>query len=469
MMRKDTEHTSAHDRKYEVAPFEQNEGSAGNKRIVFIGASYKFVHKVLRDMLLVGGFNNCELVVHDIDETPLNLVADLLERIVTQKNSSIKISRTLDRKEALNGADAAILSITTGGLESDTRSWEVCAKYNIPVGVGDTLGPSALMRNLRAIPIVTGIIKDMEELCPDAVMLNFSNPMSCLTAAMARRNSIPTWGLCHSADELYSYFAKVFNCGKNDLKMEIGGVNHQSFMTRLWVRNEERTKNILKTTLDSEAKLEDNLLDTMQEDVDLQQEIFSILGAWPSTGDTHLAEFYRFYFTPGRINRFSGHIREIVARREPYGRRECPAIIEQWTNGTGPVEDLHLLTTEHAHELLWSIFTEQPYTRVLNIINTAPFINGIAKNACVEAEVTITGKNVIGKTITLPPAIHSLVQRWTTIYDLSIKAAMDCDRDALKQALFLDPHIRDPRDIDPMIDDFIKILDPWLPNGWHNS
>ncbi len=168
-----------------IEEYTRNEGSVGRKRIVFVGASYKFVHKVLRDMLLVGGFEDCELVVHDITERPLTVVADLLEKIARQKNTNIVVRRTLDREEALRGADAVILSITTGGREADFRSWEVCAKYGIPVGVGDTLGPAALARNLREIPVVVGIARDMERLCPEAALLNFTNPMSCITGAMA--------------------------------------------------------------------------------------------------------------------------------------------------------------------------------------------------------------------------------------------------------------------------------------------
>jgi len=111
-----------------VQEYEKNEGSAGKRRIAFVGASYKFVHKVVRDMLLVGGFDECELVLHDISEEPLKLVGDLLEKMIRQAGSKMTVVRTLDREEALKGAGAVILSITTGGREADFRSWEVGAK-----------------------------------------------------------------------------------------------------------------------------------------------------------------------------------------------------------------------------------------------------------------------------------------------------------------------------------------------------
>jgi len=457
-----------------VEEYTRNKGSVGEKRIVFVGASYRFVHKVLRDMLLVGGFENVHLVVHDIDETPMNVVADLLERIARQKKTKIQVTRTLDRKEALKGADAVILSITTGGREADFRSFEVCAKYGIPVGVGDTLGPAALARNLRELPHVVAIAKDMEAICPDAVLLNFTNPLSCVTGVVNRTTSIPCWGLCHSGDELFAYFSRVFGVKKPQVSMEIGGVNHQSFVTKLFIKGKDRTREILEATLKSEAKLEDTLLATRKQEVNLQQDIYRVLGAWPSCGETHLAEFYPYFFTPRRLDQLNlrAHTKRIIPGRERFGRTPVPKIIEEWAYGPEPVGDLHLLTSEHAHELLWSVFTHEPFTRILNVMNNmggathASPLQGIPKNACVEVLVTVTGKKVTGKPIQLTPVVQSLVHRWVTIHDLSIKASLECDRDAAKQALFLDSHVTDMYDIDPFLDDLLKALKEWLPAKW---
>jgi len=452
-----------------VEEYERNKGSVGRKRIVFIGASYKFVHKVLRDMLLVGGFEEVVLVVHDLDEVPMNVVADLLEKIARQKETKIKVERTLDRAEALKGADAVVLSITTGGLEADQRSWEVCAKYGVPVGVGDTMGPAALARNLREVPVVVEIAKDMARICPEAVMLNFTNPMSVITGVMAREAGITSWGLCHSADSLFSYIANVFGCKKSEVEMDVGGVNHQSFVTRVVVKGEDRTKDILEASIASNAKFEDALLETHKEEVNLQQDVCRVLGAWPSTGHTHLAEFYEYFMTDRRIEELGGPAAlrgRIIPGRERFGRRECPEIINYWTYGPEPVGDLHLLTTEHSHELLWSCFTGEPFTRMLNVLNEGEYIKGLPRTACVEAEVTVAGREVTGRQIELPHAVHSLVQRWCTIHDLSIAAALKCDRDAARQALFLDPHVTDMYDIAPMLEDMLSALREWLPGGW---
>ncbi len=451
-----------------VEEFTRNKGSVGRRKVVFVGASYKFVHRVFRDMLLVGGFNECEVVVHDLDPEPMKLVGDLVERIARQKRTKVAVTRTLDRAAALRDADVVLLSITTGGQESDFRSFEVCAKYGIPVGVGDTLGPTALARNLREIPVVVELVREMERLCPKAVLLNFTNPMSCITGAAARYSAIPTYGLCHSADSLFQYFAEIFGCKKRQVEMELGGVNHQAFVTRLWIRGKERTRDILDASLASQATVADTLIGT-HEEVKLQQDIYRILGAWPSCGGTHLAEFYHFFFTPRRIGGFGHGIKQLIPGRERFGRREPPAILREWAYGPEPVGDLHLLTSEHAHELMWAHLTGEPFTRALNVLNTGDFIRGLPRDACVEVMATVAGRKLTAKPIELPPAVHSVVQRWVTIHDLSIRAAMACDREAAQQALLLDPHVHDLYDIPLILGDFLKTLDPWLPRGWYGE
>jgi alpha-galactosidase len=450
-----------------VEKYTKNKGSVGRKKIVFIGASYQFVHKVLRDMLLVGGFNECEVVVHDLLPEPIKMVGDLLERMARQAKSKITVTRSLDRREALKGADAAILSITTGGKEADFRTTEVCAKYGVTVGVVDTLGPTALARNLRNIPVVTEMIRDMEDVCPDALMLNFTNPMSALTGAMARRGSIPCWGLCHSADSLFQYFSEVFRVPRTQVQMEIGGVNHQAFVTKLFIRGKDRTSDILNATLESHAKFKDTILSTREEEVVLQQDIFKILGAWPSCGDTHLAEFYRFFYTPRRISALSHELQKVIPGRAQFGPKNPPQILLDWAYGPEGVGDMHLITSEHAHELLWSNFTKEPFSRILNLLNTGGYITGLPKDACIEAMVTVAGKKVTGKPVTLPTAVQALVHNWVSIHDLSIRAALECDRDLARQALFLDPHVQDMYDIPPMLEDLIQATKPWMPAKWY--
>ncbi len=453
-----------------VTEFTCNQGSVGRKRIVFVGASYKFVHRVVRDMILVKGFENVDLVLLDVDRVPLRIVGDFVERVVRQQKTRMRVFRTLDRRVALKGADVVILSITTGGRESDFRSFEVCARYGIPVGVGDTLGPTALARNLRTVPVVMQLIRDMEELCPNAVMLNFTNPMSVLTGVMARHASFPVWGLCHSADGQFEYFAEIFGARKSEVAFEMGGVNHQSFITRLRVKGRDRMGDLLKASQRSAATVADSLMGTA-DDPRLQQEVFRLLGVWPTCGAGHLAEFYRHFFSPRRIEALglAHEMKHLIPGREPFLRTPCPKIIKEWAYGPAPVGDLHLMTSEHAHELMWSFLTGEPCTRSLNILNTGGIVAGVDPQACVEVMATVAGRQVTARPVTLPRAALTFVQQWTAIHELSIQAALNCDRDAARQALFLDPHVGDALDIAPLLEDMLQATEPWLPKRWFHA
>jgi alpha-galactosidase/6-phospho-beta-glucosidase family protein len=260
----------------------------------------------------------------------------------------------------------------------------------------------------------------------------------------------------------------VFGCEKAEVDIELAGVNHQSFVLALRIRGEDRTREILEATIESDAKLEDTLLETVREDVRLQQDIYRMLGVWPSTGHTHLAEFYRHFYTERRLDELElrPHLKKIRPGRPRLGQKGYPELLEYWTYGPEPVGDLHLLTSEHAHELLWSGFTGEPFTRSLNVLNTGDFIRGISRQACVEIMATVQGRKITAKPVTLPPAVHALVTTWTAIHELSIKAALECNREAARQALFLDPHVGDLYDINGIVEDFIGALREWLPAGW---
>ena len=233
------------------------------------------------------------------------------------------------------------------------------------------------------------------------------------------------------------------------------------------IKGDDRTKDILKATLASDAELHDSLLGT-KENVKLQQDIYKILGVWPSTGDDHLAEFYQYFYTPRRLEQHPFHaIKKLQPGREPFGRTAVPKIIHDWAYGPELIGDLHLLTSEHAHELMWSIFSGEPFTRVLNVLNTGEYLKDISKDACVEVLMTTNGKKRTGGPSRRPDAAHSLVLRCTTIHELTVKAAKDCDRDAALQALFLDSHTLDMYDIEPMLEDFLTVLKPWMPEKWY--
>ncbi len=447
---------------YEYIPFTKNKGSVGRKRIVFVGASYKFCHKVVRDLLLVGGFDECEIVLLDLYKRPLKVVGDLIEKMIAQAGSSMTVSRTVQREEALEGADIVLLSITVGGVEADMRAAEVCHRYGIPVAVGDTLGPAALARNLRTLPVVLEIARDIERICPEAVLINFTNPLSTVTGIVLRETSVRAYGLCHSVEDLATYFARIYGCSSRDIEMASGGVNHMSFITSMKVRGREKIADLYDDTSSSGIGVVDSLLGRV-ETAEVQRELYSVLGAWPSTGGEHAAEFFPEFLEKKRRDELGLHVKKIRKNRKPFKvTKEPPEAILKWAYGDGPVEDMQMLTTEFAHELIWAVIKGDENRRVVNILNKGA-IKGLPDDACVELWATITKKDERREKISLPAACTALLQTWTTIHELSYRAAIEGDRRAARQALTLDPHVRSIRQIDGLLDDFCKRLGRWMP------
>jgi alpha-galactosidase/6-phospho-beta-glucosidase family protein len=248
--------------------------------------------------------------------------------------------------------------------------------------------------------------------------------------------------------------------------MKVGGVNHQSFVTSLVVRGKEKIHTLFDDAAKSDASLEDSLLGK-KEKMNIQWDLYRTLGAFPSTGDEHAAEFYKYFITEKYVREMDLHVKKIEPGRKPLGASQPNELLTKWAYGPGPVEDMDFLTTEHAHELMWAVIKGKPSTQVVNILNDG-FIAGLPRTACVEVMVKVTQKGYEGKELKLPTAVTALLQQWTAVHELSIQAALHADREAARQALFLDPHVGDMYEIDPILDDMIDRLGKWLP-GWRGK
>ena len=180
-----------------------------------------------------------ELVLQDIDPEPLEPIADFVRHVVGLKGIGLTVSTTTDQRAALEGADYVVVTISTGGFDSMRHDLEIPERHGIKQSVGDSVGPGGIMRALRNIPVLVGIARDMEEICPDAWMLNITNPMTTLCRAMTHETSIRTVGLCHEIAGAQFALSTLLDVGFLDLDFEIVGVNHLPIFTALRVNGED--------------------------------------------------------------------------------------------------------------------------------------------------------------------------------------------------------------------------------------
>ncbi len=207
-------------------------------KIAFIGAgSFGFTRTLVKDILTFENMEDATLALMDINEERLEYSTKACQRIIDEGGYSARLEPTMDRKAALAGADAVLVTILAGGVQIWRHDIEIPKKYGVDTNVGDTRGPSGIFRALRTIPVMVDIAKDMEQVCPHAIMLNYTNPMAMLCRAMQRETSITVSGLCHSVQGTAGMLAHWIGAPMDQIRYTCAGINHLAWFIRfLWNR-----------------------------------------------------------------------------------------------------------------------------------------------------------------------------------------------------------------------------------------
>ena len=188
---------------------------------------------MLADLLGTASLHGARIVLEDIDPLPLEKMQALAQKVSDALGAGATIATTTDQRQALEGADFVIVTISTGGFESMAIDLDVPAHYGIRQSVGDTVGPGGISRSLRNIPVLVGMAEDMGKICPDAWMLNITNPMTCLTRAVCKQTSIKAVGLCHEVGNWSIDLAIALGKPAEAVSPTVAGVNHFPVVTAL--------------------------------------------------------------------------------------------------------------------------------------------------------------------------------------------------------------------------------------------
>jgi alpha-galactosidase len=200
------------------------------KKITFIGAgSFGFTRDLVRDILTFPAFRDAHIALMDIDEQRLGFIETAVRRIVTEGDYPAMVTTTTDRAKALEGANGVVITILSGGVEVFRSDIEIPKKYGVDINVGDTRGPSGIFRFLRTAPDMLDIIRDIEKHCPDAYVLNYTNPMAMLCKYMQEVSKVRITGLCHSVQGTAEMLARWIGAPKDEITYTCAGINHQAF------------------------------------------------------------------------------------------------------------------------------------------------------------------------------------------------------------------------------------------------
>lgn len=430
-------------------------------KITFIGAgSTVFAKNVLGDCILTPALAESEIALFDIDMERLKDSESMLKNINANHGGKAKITAYSDRREALRGANYVVNAIQVGGYEPCTvTDFEIPKKYGLRQTIADTLGIGGIFRALRTIPVMLDIAKDMEELCPDAWFLNYTNPMAMLTGAMLRATSVKTVGLCHSVQACVPHLLKGLDLGINpeDTQWKIAGINHMA-----WLLEVTKDGKDLYPLIKEKARAKQ--LKGPHDDM-VRYEMMHRFGYYVTESSEHNAEYLPYFIKgkyPELIERFNIPLDE-------YPRR-CIKQIERWKQMRVDLVENKSLEHERTHEyasyIMEAMETDKPYKIGGNVLNKG-LITNLPSDAVVEVPCLIDRNGVnpcyVGA---LPQQLAALNRTNINVQLMTIEAALTLKKENIYMAAMLDPHTSSELSMDEIVamcDDLIEAHGDWLP------
>jgi alpha-galactosidase len=405
-------------------------------RITFIGAgSIGFTRGLVRDLLTFPLLRDATLVLMDVDSERLDFANRSVRRIVELGDYPARVETTMDRAEALKGSDVVLCTILAGGVDVWRHDIEIPKRFGVDTNVGDTRGPSGVFRALRTIPVMLDIAKDMERLCPDAVLLNYTNPMAMLCRAIQRTSPIVVTGLCHSVQGTAEMLATWIGAPMEEITYTCAGINHQAWYLRYaW------------NGVDAYPRIADAIRkpEIYNEEI-VRNEMFLHLDYYPTESSGHNSE-YNWWFRkrPDLIEKYCTHgtgwnpgaYAYIV---KEYSDRETTWRVEahKWFDSKTPI------SLERGHEYAAYIVNALQGGEIFgfngNVRNTA-LISNLPQDACVEVPVYVDRNGFRPVHVgALPPQLVALNHVSIMVEEMAVEAALTGDPRLVFQAIAYDP------------------------------
>jgi len=430
-------------------------------KITFIGAgSFKFTGKLIGDVLSFPELTK-DLVISlmDIDSERLKITETLAKRIVESQRLKVKIESTLDREKALKDSSYVINLILVGGLELYKVDMEIPEKYGIKQTVGDTIGPGGIFRGLRTIPVLLDILKEMEELCPEAIFLNYTNPMAINTWAMNKGSRIKAYGLCHSVQGTHNEIASYLDIKPEELTSLAAGINHSSWFLKLECKGKDMYPMLKERVKDPKIynkKVWCNSTDAVRFD------LLERFGYFPTESSMHHAEYSPYYLKDEEaIKKYH------IDFWGPEKDRECYLNYLKEVKKTLNKKRINIKgINEYAPLIIHSLETGKLRRCNINLKNSG-LITNLLNGCCVEVPCIVSKEGIrplyIGD---LPLGPASYCSRIVFTQGLTVEASFSGNKDLVYQALLSDPLTNSILGSDGMIamaDEFFEREKKYLP------
>ena len=428
------------------------------KKMVLIGAgSAMFTQGLIADIIEENFLGPWEVGLVDTDPEALSVAYNLAKKMVDAKDAKIKVEQSTDRKDLLPNADIVITTIGVGGR----RAWEtdvlIPRKYGIYQPVGDTVGPGGLSRAMRMIPAMKEIAEDILKLCPDALFINYANPMTAICRALRKSTEIKVTGLCIGVYETEKYLAEVLGIPHQEVTSIAIGLNHLTFIIDFRHKGENvfpRLRQHAKET----GRINEN---------PFSWSLFDIYGAYPAVNDRHVVEFFLDRFPNGKyygktlgIDVFS--VEKIIEMGDSiYAEMSKLSKPETRLNS----EVFSKFSGEHSQtlEIITSIYKDQRKIFSANLPNYGTIPN-LPSYAVPEMPAVASSRGFLPLRIDyFPDSLAAIINKRLACVELTVDAALEGDRRLMAEAMLVDGAVRDKETAEKLTDELLKAHKDFLP------
>jgi alpha-galactosidase len=408
-------------------------------RVVFIGAgSAVFTRNLVCDLMTYPALAGSEVILMDIDEVRLERVTRILEYIIKQEQAPLVVRSTLNRREALTGADYVIVTVAVGGLEARGHDIGIPARYGVGQCIGDTIGPGGIFRGLRHLVVMDGLAQDMSDLCPDALMLQYSNPMAILTWGILS-SSTAAVGLCHSVQGTSAQLADLCGVPVDEVDYWVAGVNHQAWFLEFSTRGHDLLPTLAERLASPEAYGAEPI----------RTELFRRFGYFVTESSAHASEYYPWFRKSPEMIASWGQ--EYQPAGSQYGGGSTGGGITKARQREADYETM--MQRQSSGEESFTVKRSGEYGgQIINAIETGSIlrINGNVRNdhlitnlpdgCCVEVPCLVDGSGVHPCVVgDLPPQLAALNRASVSVQELVVRGHTEKTRDYIYHAMTVDP------------------------------
>ncbi len=427
-------------------------------QVTFIGAgSGVFARQLITDVLHIEGLDSGVFALVDIDPIRLDLTRQIAARLVEKSGKAWQIVAATERLEILPGTDFLINTIEVGGLANVRHDYEIPLRYGIDQCIGDTIGPGGIFKALRTGPAWLDILHDAERLCPDALVLNYTNPMSILTLAALTQTTMQTVGLCHSVQHSSRQLAEYLGVPYEELEWRCAGLNHNAWFTLLRHRGQDQYPRLLERIADP----------AIYERDPVRFEMVKHFGAFVTESSGHFSEYVPYFRKrPDLIERYcrAGYLGEsgFYANNWPRWREENDASLRAMLAGERDLPDQR--SAEYGSAIIEAVTLNRPTVIYGNVRNTGLIDN--LPDGCVEV-ACLVDRNGIQPTHygALPEPLAALNRSHMAVHTLMVEALKTRHKEPARAALLLDPlsaAVASAAELSALFDDLWEAERPYL-------